>query len=75
MAIILNFIKKIIGRIEIPKSGAVTYRDIKTNMPVRRFKKLVGNSWRMDETYIKVNGARVYLYGVVARFTYKTLTC
>lgn len=31
-------------------------------MQVRKRKKPVGNSWRMDETYIKVYGAWVYLY-------------
>ena len=34
-------------------------------MQVRRYKKPVGNSWRMDETYIKVNGVWVYLYRAV----------
>src|SRR3954454_19964214 len=28
-------------------------------------KKAVGNSWRMDETYIKVKGAWMYLYRAV----------
>ena len=28
---------------------------------VRKRKKPVGNGWRMDETYIKVNGKCVYL--------------
>ena len=32
---------------------------------VRKRKKLVGNSWRMDETYIKISGAWVYLYRAV----------
>lgn len=32
---------------------------------VRKRKKPVGNSWRMDETYIKVNGSWVYLYRAV----------
>ena len=32
---------------------------------VRKRKKPVGNSWRMDETYIKVNGKWVYLYRAV----------
>src|SRR3954466_2558963 len=31
----------------------------------RTRKKLVGNSWRMDETYIKVKGAWMYLYRAV----------
>ena len=31
----------------------------------RLCKKTVGSSWRMDETYIKVNGKWVYLYRVV----------
>ncbi len=29
---------------------------------VRKRKKPVGSSWRMDETYIKLNGKWVYLY-------------
>ena len=32
---------------------------------VRRRKKTVNGSWRMDETYIKLNGKWVYLYGAV----------
>jgi putative transposase len=32
---------------------------------VRKRKKPIGSSWRMDETYIKVNGAWVYLYRAV----------
>lgn len=32
---------------------------------VRKRKKLVGNSWRMNETYIKINGRWVYLYRAV----------
>ncbi|WP_323739331.1 IS6 family transposase, partial [Candidatus Trichorickettsia mobilis] len=32
---------------------------------VRKRKKLIGNSWRMDETYIKVKGVWVYLYRAV----------
>lgn len=35
------------------------------DMRVRKYKKAVGNSWRMDETYIKVNGSWVYLYRAV----------
>jgi putative transposase len=35
------------------------------DIQVRKFKKPVGNSWRMDETYIKVNGVWVYLYRAV----------
>jgi len=35
------------------------------DMQVRRFKKPVGNSWRMDETYIKINGVWAYLYRAV----------
>ncbi len=31
----------------------------------RKRKKPVGGSWRMDETYIKVNGKWVYLYRAV----------
>jgi putative transposase len=30
-------------------------------------KKVVGKRWRMDETYIKVKGARRYLYRAVDR--------
>jgi putative transposase len=33
----------------------------------RKRKKLVGNSWRMDETYIKVKGEWMYLYRAVDR--------
>jgi putative transposase len=32
---------------------------------VRKRKKPVGGSWRMDETYIKVNGTWMYLYRAV----------
>lgn len=32
------------------------------DLKVRKYKKPVGSSWRMDETYIKVNGKWVYLY-------------
>ena len=32
---------------------------------VRKRKRSVGSSWRMDETYIKVNGQWVYLYRAV----------
>jgi len=35
------------------------------DMRVRKVKKPVGSSWRMDETYIKVKGAWVYLYRAV----------
>ena len=31
----------------------------------REHKRLVGSSWRMDETYIKLKGARRYLYRAV----------
>jgi putative transposase len=31
----------------------------------RKTKKFVGNSWRMDETYIKVKGEWMYLYRAV----------
>jgi len=31
----------------------------------RKRKKVVGNSWRMDETYIKVKGEWMYLYRAV----------
>src|SRR6202162_1360184 len=31
----------------------------------RRYARPVGGSWRMDETYIKVNGQWVYLYRAV----------
>jgi putative transposase len=33
----------------------------------RKRKKTVGNSWRMDETYIKVKGEWMYLYRAVDR--------
>ncbi|MED4256511.1 IS6 family transposase [Priestia megaterium] len=32
---------------------------------VRRHLKLINDSWRVDETYIKVKGQRMYLYGAV----------
>ena len=32
---------------------------------LKRRKKSIGSNWRMDETYIKVKGAWVYLYRVV----------
>ena len=32
---------------------------------VRKRKKPIGSSWRMDETYIKINGKWVYLYRAV----------
>ena len=32
---------------------------------VRKRKKPVGNSWRMDETYVKLNGKWIYLYRAV----------
>jgi putative transposase len=32
---------------------------------VRKLKKPAGSSWRMDETYIKINGKWVYLYRAV----------
>jgi putative transposase len=32
------------------------------DLRVRKYKKPVGSSWRMDKTYIKVNGKWVYLY-------------
>ena len=32
---------------------------------VRKYKKPVSNNWRMDETYIKVNGRWAYLYRAV----------
>jgi len=31
----------------------------------RKHKRAVGGSWRMDETYIKVNGQWKYLYRAV----------
>lgn len=34
-------------------------------MKVRKAKKSVGNSWRMDETYIKVKGTWMYLYRAI----------
>ena len=32
---------------------------------VRRYKTEVSKSWRMDETYIKLNGKWIYLYRAV----------
>ena len=34
-------------------------------MAIRNRKKPVGRSWRMDETYIKINGQWKYLYRAV----------
>src|SRR3954470_12186353 len=47
------------------------YKDGYTSLLLRwkrvleKQKKAVGNSWRMDETYIKVKGAWMYLYRAV----------
>jgi transposase-like protein len=35
---------------------------------VRKRKKVVNGSWRMDETYIKLNGKWVYLYRAVDKY-------
>jgi putative transposase len=32
---------------------------------VRKLRKLAGRTWRMNETYIKINGKWVYLYRTV----------
>jgi putative transposase len=37
---------------------------------VRQRKKPANGSWRMDETYIKLNGKWVYLYRAVDKFGY-----
>ena len=34
------------------------------DMQVRKYKRPTGSSWRIDETYINVNGKWVYLYGI-----------
>ncbi|MDN5247515.1 MAG: IS6 family transposase [Candidatus Cardinium sp.] len=34
----------------------------------RERKRTVGNSWRMDETYVKLNGNWIYLYRAVDRY-------
>lgn len=36
----------------------------------KRYKRSVGISWRMDETYIKVKGSWVYLYRAVDKFDF-----
>ncbi|MGI2262401.1 IS6 family transposase, partial [Candidatus Cardinium hertigii] len=35
---------------------------------VRRRKRPVGSSWRMDETYVKLNDKWIYLYRAVDRY-------
>ncbi|GFY29447.1 transposase for insertion sequence-like element IS431mec [Trichonephila clavipes] len=35
---------------------------------VRKTKRPVGKSWRMDETYVKLNGKWIYLYRAVDRY-------
>jgi len=35
------------------------------DIQVRKYKKPVGKSWRMDEMYVKMNGNWVYLYRAV----------
>ncbi|CAH2559648.1 IS6 family transposase [Cardinium endosymbiont of Oedothorax gibbosus] len=35
---------------------------------VRKRKRPIGSSWRMDETYVKLNGKWIYLYGAVDRY-------
>ena len=35
---------------------------------VRKRKRSVGSSWRMDETYVKLNGKWIYLYRAVDRY-------
>ncbi|CAH2560232.1 IS6 family transposase [Cardinium endosymbiont of Oedothorax gibbosus] len=35
---------------------------------VRKRKRPVGSSWRMDETYVKLNGKWIYLYRAVDRY-------
>lgn len=37
---------------------------------VRRRKRPVNGSWRMDETYIRLNGKWVYLYRAVDKYSY-----
>ena len=51
---------------------ATVHRWALKNLPIlaivlRRRKRLVGGSWRMDETYIKVAGQSKYLYRAVAK--------
>ena len=33
----------------------------------RRCQRLVGRSWRLDETYVKIKGKAAYLYRAVVR--------
>ncbi|MGI2262425.1 IS6 family transposase, partial [Candidatus Cardinium hertigii] len=35
---------------------------------VRKRKRPVGSSWRMDKTYVKLNGKWIYLYRAVDRY-------
>ena len=39
------------------------------------YKRPVGGSWRMDETYIKVKGVWKYLYRAVARQARRSISC
>jgi len=41
-------------------------KEVEKNMHKR--KKLVCNSWRMDETYIKVKGRDMYLYRALDKY-------
>ena len=40
----------------------------------RRRKRPVGRSWRMDETYVKINGQWKYLYRAVDRAGHSSST-
>ena len=40
----------------------------KLNRGLRKHLKLTGDSWRVDETYIKLNGKWMYLYRAVDQY-------
>jgi len=40
----------------------------KLNRGLRKYLKQTGNSWRVDETYIKLNGKWMYLYRAVDQY-------
>jgi len=43
-------------------------KSIKIDQEVRKRKRTVGSSWRMDKTLVKLNGKWIYLYRAVDRY-------
>lgn len=63
-------LEELIGERGITVDHTTIYRWVQKITPhlekvIRRHKKSTGKSWRMDETYIKVQGAWNYLYRAV----------